>query len=285
MLLMKGKEVTVSVYTRIRKTLAGHPELHPTLAVILVGDDPASLTYVHTKHKKCEELGFGHLDYHLPATTSQEELLALVDKLNKDSSVSGILVQSPLPKGLDEGAVTERIDPKKDVDGFHPVNVGRLLTGQPGMVSCTPLGVMTMLKHYGIELAGKHVAMIGRSTIVGKPMAALLCQKGVDATVTLCNSHTKNLKEITRQCDIVMVAVGKPGFLTADMVKEGAVVVDFGINRVPDATAKKGYRVVGDVAFDEVAPKCSAITPVPGGVGVMTIAMLMENTLKAALAC
>ena len=285
MRLLTGKEVADSVYQEIHETLASHPGLQPTLAVILVGDDPASQTYVHTKHKKCEELGYGHLDYHLPATAGMEELLALVRKLNGDPAVHGILVQSPLPAGLDEQQVIETLDPKKDVDGFHPVNVGKLLIGMDGMKSCTPYGVMKLLSYYQIPLAGKHVAIIGRSNIVGKPMAAMLVQKGVDATVTLCHSRTEHLSEITSGADIVMVAVGKAGFLKANMVKEGAVVIDFGISRIPDATKKKGYRIVGDVAFDEVAPKCSAITPVPGGVGVMTIAMLMYNTLKAALAC
>lgn len=282
MVLLAGKEVAQKTYEDIRAELAAHPGLKPTLAVILVGDDPASETYVHAKQKKCEELGFGHLDYHLDAGTTMEELLALVHKLNADPSVNGILVQSPLPAGLDEHAVVEAIDPRKDVDGFHPVNVGKLLIGLPGFVSCTPEGVLAMLRYYGIPLVGKHVVVIGRSNIVGKPMAALLVQRGTDATVTLCHSRTEHLADITRTADIVMVAVGKAGFLRGDMVKEGAVVVDFGINRIPDATKKKGYRIVGDVAFDEVAPHCSAITPVPGGVGVMTIAMLMKNTLQAA---
>lgn len=285
MRLLTGKEVAQSIYQEIEETLQAHQGLVPTLAVILVGDDPASQTYVHTKHKKCEELGYGHLDYHLPATSSMQEILSLVKQLNKDDHVHGILVQSPLPPGLDEAQVVEAIDPKKDVDGFHPVNVGKLLIGLDGMKSCTPYGVMKMLSYYQIPLAGKHVAVIGRSNIVGKPMAAMLIQKGVDATVTVCHSRTEHLAQITSQADIVMVAVGKAGFLKADMVKEGAVVIDFGISRVADPTKKKGYRIIGDVDFDAVAPKCSAITPVPGGVGVMTIAMLMYNTLKAALAC
>lgn len=282
-ILLKGKEVAENVYAQIRKTLAGNPGLHPTLATVLVGDDPSSITYVAMKQKKCEELGFGHEDCHLPASATMDEVLAEVDRLNRNPSVSGILVQSPLPSGLDEARVMEAINPAKDVDGFHPVNIGRLLTGKPGFVSCTPLGALELLRYYRIPVAGKHVVVIGRSAIIGKPLAALLSRKGIDATVTLCHSKTQDLTAIARTADIVMVAVGKPGFLTAGMVKEGAVVVDFGFSRVPDSTRKKGYRVAGDVDFTRVAPHCSAITPVPGGVGVMTIAMLMRNTLKAAM--
>jgi len=283
MRLLTGKEVAEHVYAEIRESLAVHPGLVPTLAVILVGDDPSSVTYVASKGKMCEKLGFGHQDYHLASDTSMEDILTLVDRLNKDESVDGILVQSPLPSTLDENKVIETIDPKKDVDGFHPVNVGRTLIGIPAMVSCTPFGVMEMLDFYGIPTEGRHVVIVGRSNIVGKPLASLLIQKGRDATVTLCHSRTRDLRAITTSADILMVAVGKPGFIGADMVKDGAVVFDIGVNRVPDPTAKKGYRVVGDVDFDAVAPKCEAITPVPKGVGVMTIAMLMRNTLKAAL--
>ncbi len=285
MRLLTGKEVANSIYQEIRETLASLPGLKPTLAVILVGDDPSSQTYVHSKHKKCEELGFGHLDYHLPSDTSMECLITLVEQLNNDSSVHGILVQSPLPPSLDEQIVVEAIDPRKDVDGFHPVNVGKLLIGLEGMKSCTPYGVMQLLSYYQIPLRGKHVVIIGRSNIVGKPMGAMLIQNGVDATVTICHSKTENLEKLTRNADIVMVAVGKPNFLSSDMVREGAVVIDFGISRIADPSAKKGYRIVGDVDFESVSPKCEAITPVPGGVGVMTIAMLMYNTLKAAISC
>jgi methylenetetrahydrofolate dehydrogenase (NADP+)/methenyltetrahydrofolate cyclohydrolase len=283
MILMTGKETAEAVYDGIRQKLEQDKTLHPTLAVILVGDDPASLTYVESKEKKCAELGFGHVDYHLPSTMTMEGLLAIVKELNADRSVHGILVQSPLPKGLDEEAVIEAIDPRKDVDGFHPVNVGKLLIGMSCFVSCTPAGVMFLLDRYHIATKGKHVVIIGRSNIVGKPLAALLMQKGRDATVTVCNSFTENLSAITRSADILVSAIGKPEFIKADMVKEGAVVIDIGINRVPDSTKKRGYRVTGDVDFADVSGKTSAITPVPGGVGVMTIAMLMQNTLKAAL--
>lgn len=283
MRLLTGKEVADEVYSNIEKTMKGHPEVKPTLAVILVGDDPASVTYVESKKRMCDKLGFGHKDYHLPTDSTNEELVSLVHALNDDPLVHGILVQSPLPKGLDEEGIVEAIDPNKDVDGFHPINVGKTLIGIPSMVSCTPYGVTVMLKHYGISTRGKHVVIIGRSNIVGKPLAALLIQREFDATVTVCNSYTYDLASITRSADILVVAVGKPGFLKSDMVKEGAVVIDIGITRVDDASKKKGYRVVGDVDWDDVAPHASAITPVPGGVGVMTIAMLMSNTLKAAL--
>lgn len=283
MQLLTGKEVAEHVYEEIKRGLAEHPGLMPTLAVILVGEDPASETYVASKRKMCEKLGFGHLDYHLPPTTTMAELLRLVETLNHNDAVDGILVQSPLPPGLDENKVIEAIDPEKDVDGFHPVNVGRTLIGIPSLISCTPYGVLEMLDYYHIPTQGKHVVIIGRSNIVGKPLASLLIQKGRDATVTVCHSRTQDLPSLTRTADILMVAVGKAGFVTPDMVKDGAVVFDIGINRVDDPLARKGYRVVGDVDFDAVAPKCQAITPVPGGVGVMTIAMLMHNTLQAAL--
>jgi len=283
MRLLTGKEVAEQVYQEIQVAMETHKDLKPTLAVVLVGDDPASVTYVSSKQKMCAKLGFGHKDYHLPVTTCMEELLSLVSDLNADASVNGILVQSPLPSGLDENRIIEAIDPKKDVDGFHPVNVGRTLIGMPALVGCTPYGIVRMLRYYHIETKGKRVVILGRSNIVGKPLASLLIQKGCDATVTVCHSQTADLPSVTREADILISAVGKPGFVTKDMVRDGAVVIDVGITRVADVSAKKGYRSVGDVDFDAVAPKCEAITPVPGGVGVMTIAMLMYNTLMAAL--
>ncbi|MCH3916309.1 MAG: bifunctional methylenetetrahydrofolate dehydrogenase/methenyltetrahydrofolate cyclohydrolase FolD [Spirochaetia bacterium] len=286
MQILSGKEVAEARLERIAKECITFKEAYgkvPTLAVVLVGNDPASQSYVRSKHKACIRLGFGHRDYTLPAETKESDLLALVKELNEDPEVNGILVQLPLPKGMDEEKVIETIDPNKDVDGFHPQNVGKLLIGLDGFVSCTPNGVLAILDHYGIETCGKHAVIVGRSNIVGKPMAALLMQKGRDATVTVCNSKTYDLPSITRSADILIAAIGKPAFITAGMVKDGAVVIDVGINRVEDATRKRGYRLVGDVDYGPVSEKVSAITPVPGGVGLMTIAMLMENTMKSAL--
>jgi len=254
----------------------------PQLAVILVGDNPASQSYVNSKKKACIKLGFAHKDYLLDEKTSEEYLLSLIKDLNNDKTVHGILVQLPLPKGLDEQKVIESIDPKKDVDGFHPINVGKLSIGLDCFVSCTPNGVLSILDYYNIETKGKHVVILGRSNIVGKPMASLLIQKGRDATVTITHSKTKNLKEITKTADILISAIGIPLFVKSDMVKKDAVIIDVGINRIEDKTRKRGYRVVGDVDFDDVALVASAMTPVPGGVGLMTIAMLMENTMKSA---
>jgi methylenetetrahydrofolate dehydrogenase (NADP+)/methenyltetrahydrofolate cyclohydrolase len=254
----------------------------PQLAVILVGEDPASQTYVSSKKKACIKLGFAHKDYILDKSISEKELLDLVVELNNDVMVHGILVQMPLPKGFDEQKVIETITPDKDVDGFHPINVGKLLAGLDCFVSCTPNGVLSILDYYKLETEGKHAVIIGRSNIVGKPMVSLLIQKGRDATVTICNSKTKNLKEITKTADILIAAIGRPLFVTSDMIKEDAIIIDVGINRVKDETRKRGYRVVGDVNFDDCATKASAITPVPGGVGLMTIAMLMGNTMKSA---
>ena len=254
----------------------------PGLAVILVGDDPASQVYVRNKGKKCEELGMRSETIVLPAETSEEELLSRIDALNNDPAIHGFLVQLPLPKHIDEDKVIQAIDPDKDVDGFHPVNVGNMLIGKPGFLPATPAGVQQMLIRSGIETAGKHVVVVGRSNIVGKPMASLMVQRGADATVTVVHSRTKDLASITRQADILIVAIGKARFITADMVKDGAVVIDVGTNRIEDPTHPKGSRLVGDVDFDEVSKKASAITPVPGGVGPMTICMLMANTVKAA---
>ena len=257
----------------------------PGLAVILVGDDPASQVYVNSKDRKCRELGIHSEKYVLDKNTPMSELLRLIDKLNQDQNIHGILVQSPPPPQIDEEKVVAAIVPEKDVDCFHPTNVGKMLLGRrDGFFPCTPYGVMLLLDAYNINPSGKHAVVVGRSNIVGKPLMAMLVQKekGANATVTCVHSATTNLAELTRQADILIAAIGKPHFITADMVKEGAVVVDVGINRIPDATRKSGTRLVGDVDFEAVAPKCSAITPVPGGVGPMTIAVLMQNTVKSA---
>jgi methylenetetrahydrofolate dehydrogenase (NADP+)/methenyltetrahydrofolate cyclohydrolase len=257
----------------------------PGLAVVLVGDDPASQVYVRSKGRACEEAGMHSVTLRLPAEATQDELLATLDRLNADPAIHGMLVQLPLPKRMNSDQVLRRIDPRKDVDGFHPENVGRLVTGDPDAFRpATPYGVQQMLLRSGIETRGAHAVIVGRSNIVGKPMANLLIQSGPggDATVTVCHSRSRNLPSITRLADILVVAIGKPGFVTADMVRPGAVVIDVGINRVDDATRAKGYRLVGDVDFTPVAAIASAITPVPGGVGPMTIAMLLKNTLQAA---
>lgn len=256
----------------------------PGLAVVLVGEDPASRAYVRSKDKTCHELGMYSQKHELPAETTQEELVALVRKLNADPSIHGILVQSPPPPHIDERAVIEAIDPRKDVDGFHPVNVAKVALGDmDAFVPCTPLGCQRLLLESGVETAGAHVVVLGRSMIVGKPMALLMMQKGPggDATVTVAHSRTRDLPAVCRTADILIAAIGKPEFVRADFVKEGAVVIDVGINRVADSSAASGSKLVGDVAFAEVAPKCRAITPVPGGVGPMTIAMLMHNTVQA----
>ena len=255
----------------------------PGLAVVLVGEDPGSKVYVGSKRKTCAELGFYSPEHTFAADIKPEILFSTIDALNRDERVDGILVQSPLPKGFDEFAVTMNIDPDKDVDGFHPVNVGKLMAGKETFVACTPLGVQVMLMRNGIDVAGKHVVIVGRSNIVGKPLAALLVQKkkGADATVTVCHSRTKNLPAMTRQAEVLIAAMGVPKFITADMVSDGAIVVDVGINRIADASTKSGFRLVGDVDFENVSKKASWITPVPGGVGLMTIAMLMNNTLES----
>lgn len=256
----------------------------PGLAVVIVGDDPASKVYVGMKEKRALELGLNSRKIVLPASTGQAELLQVVEQLNADPEVHGILVQSPPPPQIDEHAITLRIAPEKDVDCFHPLNVGKMLMGDvDGFFPCTPYGVMVLLQRHGIDPAGKHAVVIGRSNIVGKPMAALLMQKakGANATVTVCHSRTPNIAELASQADIVVAAIGQASFVTAEMVKPGAVVVDVGINRIDDPGAKKGYRLVGDVDFASVAAKASWITPVPGGVGPMTIAILMQNAVKA----
>ena len=284
MQIIDGKQVASQVLEEVERDIARLREqgITPGLAVVLVGEDPASQVYVNSKVKKCAELGMNSRKIVLPSDASQEELLRIVRELNVDPSVHGILVQSPPPPHIYEAAVVLEIDPAKDVDGFHPENVAKLvLEDETGFVPCTPLGCMRLLKAAGIETAGANAVVIGRSMIVGKPMAHLLMSKQANATVTVAHSRTKNLPELCRSADIIVAAIGRPAFVTADFVKDGAVVVDVGINRVEDASAKRGYRIVGDVAYDEVAPKCRAITPVPGGVGPMTIAMLMANTVKA----
>lgn len=282
--IIDGKEVA----QKIREGLAAEiAELKaqgktPGLAVVLVGEDPASQVYVGSKVRACEELGLYSQKWELPADTTQEQLVELIHKLNADDRIHGILVQSPPPPHIDEEAVILNIDPRKDVDGFHPANVAKLvLEDEEGFVPCTPLGCMELLKAYGIPTAGKHAVVIGRSLIVGKPMANLLVSKKANATVTIAHSRTADLPGLCRTADIIVAAVGRPEMVKADYVKEGAVVLDVGINRIPDATRPRGYRIVGDVDYEAVKDKCSAITPVPGGVGPMTIAMLMANTVKA----
>ena len=256
----------------------------PGLAVVLIGEDPASIAYVRSKDKKCHELGMHSVKHELTAATSQAEVIALVQRLNADPAIHGILVQSPPPPHIDERAVIEAIDPRKDVDGFHPVNVAKLVLGDAdGFVPCTPLGCQRLLIEASIDTRGANVVVLGRSMIVGKPMALLLMNKGPggDATVTVAHSRTRDLAEVCRSADILIAAIGQPEFVKADMVREGAVVIDVGINRVADPTSPKGLKLVGDVAFAEVAPRCRAITPVPGGVGPMTIAMLIANTITS----
>ena len=286
MKLIKGAPVAEAVYADCRSQLeelktAGHV---PGLAVVLVGDDPASKAYVGMKDRMCQELGLHSVKIEKSENLSQAELLSLIDELNADSSIHGILVQMPLPKHLDEDEVILRIDPAKDVDGLHPVNIGKLAMEDPsGFAPCTPSGCQRMLIESGIETEGKHLVVVGRSLLVGKTLALLMMVKGkgANSTVTVAHSRTKNLEAMTSQADILVAAIGRAKFIGPDHVKEGAVVIDVGINRVEDETAKRGYRLVGDVDFDAVAEKCEAITPVPGGVGKMTIAMLMANTIRA----
>jgi methylenetetrahydrofolate dehydrogenase (NADP+) / methenyltetrahydrofolate cyclohydrolase len=284
--LIDGRAVAEKVYVDLRCDIAELKAkgVTPGLAVVLVGENPASRSYVRSKDKMSRELDLHSVKLELPAATTQSELLARVDELNRDPAVHGILVQSPPPEHIDEAAIVRTLDPRKDVDGFHPMNVAKLALGDAtGFVPCTPLGVQRLLIETKIEIAGAHVVILGRSMIVGKPLALLLMQKakGGDATVTIVHSRSKNLEAITRSADIVIAAIGRAEFVKADHVRDGAVVIDVGINRVEDKTNPRGYRLVGDVAFDEVAKKAVAITPVPGGVGPMTIAMLMSNTVKA----
>ncbi len=287
MKLINGTAIAQSVHdeTKIRIAALRARGITPGLAVVLIGQNPASVAYVRSKDKRAAELGLHSEKYELPETTTHAEVLALVEKLNANPAIHGILVQSPPPPHIDEAAIVRAIDPRKDVDGFHPENVAKLAMDDPtGFVPCTPLGCQRLLISAGVPTAGARAVVIGRSMIVGKPMALLLMAKGCggDATVTVAHSRSRDLPAIVREADIVIAAIGRAGFVTADMVREGATVIDVGINRVEDSTVPKGYRIVGDVDFETVAPKCSAITPVPGGVGPMTIAMLMANTVTAA---
>jgi len=285
MQLIDGKATAAAIKKEIaeeveRIVAAGGKRPH--LAAVLVGHDGGSETYVRNKVKACEECGFASSLIRYETDVTEDELLACVDRLNRDADVDGFIVQLPLPSHIAEQKVIEAIDYRKDVDGFHPVNVGRMAIGLPAYISATPKGIYELLRRYGIETSGRKCVILGRSNIVGKPMAQLMMQKQYgDATVTVCHSHSRTLKEECRAADILIAAIGQPGFVTADMVKEGAVVIDVGTTRVPDPTRKSGYRLCGDVRFDEVSPKCSFITPVPGGVGPMTICMLMLNTLAA----
>jgi methylenetetrahydrofolate dehydrogenase (NADP+)/methenyltetrahydrofolate cyclohydrolase len=284
--IIDGKKIAATIQAELKQEVAALAArgVVPGLAVVLVGEDPASQVYVRSKRRTCEELGIKSFAYDLPANCTQQRLLKLIDKLNADPAVDGILVQVPLPKHIDESRVLLAIDPNKDVDGFHPVNVGHMLIGTPAFLPCTPHGCQELLLRSGYDPAGKHVVVVGRSNIVGKPVAALLMQKGAgaNATVTVCHSRTKNLAKITQQADILIAAMGVPEFIKARMVREGVVVIDVGTNRVADATKKSGFRLVGDVDFKGVSKKAKAITPVPGGVGPMTITMLMKNTLVSA---
>lgn len=284
--LIDGKVVAAAVREGLRERIATLKAngITPGLAAVLVGDNPASLSYVTGKAKACDELGIFSDVIRRPATLTQAELLAIVRDLNSRPEIHGILVQSPLPKQIDELTVTLAIDPAKDVDGFHPYNVGLMLLGRGGLLSCTPYGIIKLLEYYKIDPAGRDVVVVGRSNIVGKPVAALLMQKGplADATVTVAHSRSRDLPAITRRADILIAAIGIPRAITPDMVKDGAVIIDVGINRIDDAASKKGYRIVGDVDFDGCLSKASYITPVPGGVGLMTVAMLMANTVLAA---
>lgn len=286
MQIIDGKTVAAAIKKEIAQevdNIIANGGKRPHLAAILVGHDGGSETYVANKVKACEECGFTSTLIRYEADITEEELLKKVDELNNDSDVDGFIVQLPLPKHIDEQKVTEAIDYRKDVDGFHPVNAGRLAIGLPCFLSATPNGIMELLARYNIDTKGKKCVVLGRSNIVGKPMANLMMQKSIpgDATVTVCHSHTVNIAEECLQADIIIAALGQPHFLKADMVKEGAVVIDVGTTRVPDATRKSGFRLCGDVDYDNVAPKCSYITPVPGGVGPMTIVSLMKNTLLA----
>ena len=286
MQILNGKEASQAIKDSLKLEMAqmavqGKPVPH--LAAVLVGNNGASETYVASKVKACQEVGFKSTLIRLEEDISSLKLLDIIIDLNRDPDIHGILVQLPLPKHISEEEVINTIDPNKDVDGFHPNNIGRMILGQPSFISATPYGIMLLLEHYKIETKGKHAVVIGRSHIVGRPMSILLsgnAERG-NSTVTICHSHTKNIREICLGADIIIAALGRPNFVTADMVKEGAVIIDVGITRVSDSSKKSGYRIAGDVDFENVSPKCSFITPVPGGVGPMTIAALMKNTFKA----
>ncbi len=283
--IIDGKLISDQIKKEIAAEVADmldHGKSAPHLAAVIVGDDGASKTYVASKEKACHSVGMTSSVYRLPATTSEEELLKTVEFLNNDPEIDGYIIQLPLPKHIDEDKVINAIKPSKDVDGFTSINVGRLQLGLPCFIPATPNGIMELVKRSGIETVGKDVVVLGRSNIVGTPMAILMSRKGIDATVTLCHSKTKNLAEICRRADILVAAIGKQGFVTADMVKPGATVIDVGIHRIDDPESPKGYKILGDVDYDEVYKVAGKITPVPGGVGPMTIVSLLQNTLKAA---
>lgn len=285
--LIDGNTIAQTIRTELSAEITRLKEQFqttPGLAVILVGENPASQSYVRGKNKACRDMGMYSEQHTLPTATTEREVLQLIDQLNHASNIHGILVQSPLPEHLNEETITRAILPTKDVDGLHPMNMGQLLIGEPGFKPCTPYGIQKMLVYSGILIEGRHVVVVGRSNLVGKPIAAILMQKqpNANATVTLCHSRTKNLAEFTRQADILIAAIGQPEMITADMVSPHAVVIDVGINRVEDPSKPKGYKLVGDVKFDDVSQKCQAITPVPGGVGPMTVTMLLYNTVQAA---
>lgn len=284
--IIDGKQISTEIREELKKEVASLKEkgITPGLGVILVGDDPASKSYVSSKEKACSEIGIYSDDNHLPADTSQEELISLVEKMNNDKKINGILVQLPLPPQCDENEILLKIVPEKDVDGFHPVSIGKMLVGQDTFLPCTPHGVVEILKRSGVDTSGANIVIVGRSNIVGKPLANMLLQKGkgANATVTVCHTGTKDIKKHTLDADIVIAAAGRPNTVTADMVKDGVVIIDVGVNRVEDASRKRRYRLVGDVDFESIKEKASLITPVPGGVGPMTITMLMHNTVLSA---
>jgi methylenetetrahydrofolate dehydrogenase (NADP+)/methenyltetrahydrofolate cyclohydrolase len=285
--IIDGNKIADEIRGEIKKeveSLKSQNNITPGLAAVLVGDNPASQVYVRMKRKACKEMGIFSEEYNLPANTKEEELLELINKLNKSTQINGILVQLPLPEQINEVKILNSVLPEKDVDGFHPINVGKILLGDPLFLPCTPFGVQQMLLRSGYDPKGKHVVIVGRSNIVGKPLAAILMQKkeGADATVTICHSRTKDISKHTREAEILIAAIGRAKAITADMVSKGVVVIDVGVNRVDDPTSEKGYRLVGDVDFDEVSKVAEAISPVPGGVGPMTITMLLNNTVKAA---
>ncbi|HJN88568.1 MAG: bifunctional methylenetetrahydrofolate dehydrogenase/methenyltetrahydrofolate cyclohydrolase FolD [Dehalococcoidia bacterium] len=285
--ILDGKALAKEVWAEVAAGVAKMGEKHrltPGLAVVLVGDDPASGVYVRNKRRACVKVGLLNETFELPSSTSQSDLLGLIEKLNRDDRFHGILVQLPLPQQINEQAIIQAVNPAKDVDGIHPFNLGKLAQGRPDFIPGTPAAIQQLLLRNGYDPAGRNVVICGRSEIVGKPLAILLMQRqpGANATVTVCHTQTRNLSDLTRRADILVAAMGRPNAITADMVREGAVVIDVGINRVADSTRKQGYRLVGDVDFESVSEKAEAITPVPGGVGPMTIAMLLVNTLKAA---
>lgn len=284
--IIDGKQIAADMRAELKEEVAKLKEqgIVPGLGVILVGEDPASQSYVRAKERTCEEMGIYSDDNRLPADTTQQDLIALINRMNTDPKINGILVQLPLPKHLDESEVLLAINPDKDVDGFHPTNIGKMVAGQPAFLPCTPHGIIQLLQRSGVKIEGSHTVIVGRSNIVGKPVANMLIQKNKsgNATVTVCHTRTKDLAYHTRQADIIIAAAGRPNTIIADMVKDGVVVIDVGVNRIEDETAKKGYRLVGDVDFEAVKEKASLITPVPGGVGPMTITMLLYNTVESA---